>query len=114
MESVEELCDHIALINEGKKILDGPKRDIKNQFRNNTFSVEHFSPISDLPTGFEIKSSQTIEDDLMESEIHISDNSKANDLLQAIIQQTEVRSFREMIPSVNDIFIRKVKEESHG
>jgi len=114
MESVEELCDHIALINEGVKILDGPKKDIKNQFRNNTFKVEHFSPIGGLPGGFEIKSSRTIEDNLTESEIHLSDNMKTNDLLQTIIQQTEIRSFSEMIPSVNDIFIRKVKEESNG
>jgi len=114
MESVEELCDHIALINEGEKILDGPKKEIKNQFRNNTFRVEHFSPIGSLPGGFEIKSSQSIEDSLMESEIHLTDNKQANDLLQAIIQQTEIRSFSEMIPSVNDIFIRKVKEDSHG
>lgn len=114
MESVEELCDHIALINEGVKILDGPKKDIKNQFRNNTFKVEHFSPLGGLPGGFEIKSSQTIEDDLIETEIHLADNMKANDLLQAIIQQTEIRSFSEIIPSINDIFIRKVKEDSHG
>jgi ABC-2 type transport system ATP-binding protein len=114
MESVEELCDHIALINEGVKILDGPKKEIKNQFRNNTFKVEHFSPLGGLPSGFEIKSSQTIEDDLMETEIHLSDNMKANDLLKAIIQQTEIRSFSEMIPSVNDIFIRTVKEQTHG
>ena len=114
MESVEELCDHIALINEGVKILDGPKKDIKNQFRNNTFKVEHFSPIGGLPGGFEIKSSRTIEDNLTESEIHLSDNMKTNDLLKTIIQQTEIRSFSEMIPSVNDIFIRKVKEESNG
>ncbi len=114
MESVEELCDHIALINEGVKILDGPKKDIKNQFRNNTFKVEHFSPLGGLPVGFDIKSSQAIEDGLMATEIHLSDNMKANDLLQAIIQQTEIRSFSEMIPSVNDIFIRKVKEDSHG
>ena len=114
MESVEELCDHIALINEGEKILDGHKKDIKNQFRSNTFSVEHFSSISGLPAGFEVKSTQTIEDDLLESEIHISDDSKANDLLMAIIQQTEIRSFKEIIPSVNDIFIRTVKEQAHG
>ena len=114
MESVEELCDHIALINEGVKILDGPKKDIKNQFRNNTYKVEHFSPIGSLSGGFEVKSSQTIEDNLLESKIHLSDGMKANDLLQAIIQQTEIRSFSEMIPSVNDIFIRKVKEDSHG
>jgi len=114
MESVEELCDHIALINEGKKILDGPKKDIKNQFRNNTFSLQHLSPISGLPEGFEIKSSENIEEGLTESIIHIGENSKANDLLQALIGQTEIRSFGEIIPSVNDIFIRMVKEEAHG
>jgi len=114
MESVEELCDHIALINEGVKVLDGPKKEIKNQFRNNTFSVEHLSSISSLPPGFELNSSKNIEDNLLVSEIHITDNSKPNDLLQAIIQQTEIRSFSEMIPSVNDIFIRTVKEQAHG
>jgi len=114
MESVEELCDHIALINEAKKILDGPKKEIKNAFRDNTFSLEHMSQISNLPTGFEIKSSESIDDGLMESVIHIGDGKKANDLLQVLIGQTEIRSFSEIIPSVNDIFIRKVKEEVHG
>jgi len=114
MESVEELCDHIALINNAKKILDGPKKEIKNQFRNNTFSVEHYSPFNGLDAGFEIKSSKNLEDDILKSEIHISGSLSANDLLQAIMQQTEIRSFQEIIPSVNDIFIRKVKEVAHG
>lgn len=114
MESVEELCDHIALINEAEKILDGPKRDIKNQFRDNTFSLKHFSPISDLPAGYEIKSSQKIDEGLTESTIHIADNQKSNDLLQVLLGQTEIRSFSEVIPSVNDIFIRTVKEQAHG
>jgi ABC-type uncharacterized transport system, ATPase component len=114
MESVEELCDHIALINEAEKILDGPKKEIKNQFRNNTFNIEHFTPISGLPAGFEIKSTRNIGDEIIESQIHIKDNSKANDLLQLIIQQTEIRSFSEIIPSINDIFIRSVKEQAHG
>jgi len=114
MESVEELCDHIALINEAEKILDGPKREIKNQFRDNTFSIEHLSPINALPAGFEIKSSQDIGDGLTESIVHITDDQNANDLLKAIIDHTDIRSFREVIPSVNDIFIKKVKEEAHG
>jgi len=114
MESVEELCDYIALINEAEKILDGPKQDIKNQFRNNTFSLEHLSSISALPAGFEIKSSQKIDEGLTESIIHVVDSQKSNDLLQVLIGQTEIRSFREVIPSVNDIFIRKVKEQAHG
>jgi ABC-2 type transport system ATP-binding protein len=114
MESVEELCDHIALINEAEKILDGQKQDIKNQFRNNTFSLEHLSPIGNLPTGFEVRSSTQLEEGVTESTIHIDDNQKANDLLQALLGQTEIRSFKEVIPSINDIFIRKVKEQAHG
>jgi ABC-2 type transport system ATP-binding protein len=114
MESVEELCDHIALINESKKILDGPKNDIKNEFRNSTYRLEHHSAINNLPAEFEIMSSAKIDDEMIESVIHIADNGKANDLLQVLMTQTEIRSFGEIIPSVNDIFIRKVKEEAHG
>ncbi len=114
MESVEELCDHIALINEARKILDGPKREIKNQFRNNAFSVEHRNTLADLPAGFEVKSSQPIDEGLTESVIQITGGQKANDLLQVLIGQTEIRSFREIIPSINDIFISKVKADTHG
>jgi len=113
MESVEELCDHIALINEAKKILDGPKREIKNQFRDNIFSVEHLNSLAALPAGFTIKSSQAIEEGLTESIIQITGEKKANDLLQVLIGQTEIRSFREIIPSINDIFISKVKADTH-
>jgi ABC-2 type transport system ATP-binding protein len=114
MESVEELCDHIALLNESTKILDGPKKDIKNQFRDNTYRLEHHSAINNLPAGFEIKSSETIDDEMNESVIRIIDNSSANDLLQVLMAKTEIRSFGEIIPSVNDIFIKKVKEDAHG
>lgn len=114
MESVEEICDHIALINKAEKILDGPKMQIKEQFRNNTFSVEHYSPITNLPAGFEIKASEQHDDTVMASTIRITQDGNANDLLQQIMSQTEIRSFREVIPSVNEIFIRKVKEDTNG
>jgi ABC-2 type transport system ATP-binding protein len=114
MESVEELCDHIALINEAEKILDGPKREIKNQFRDNTYIVEHLEPINSLPEGFTVKSSHSAEEGLTETIIHLGDNKRSNDLLQTLVGQAEIRSFKEMIPSINDIFIRKVKEEAHG
>jgi len=113
MESVEEMCDHIALINEAEKILDGPKKEIKNQFRNNTYSVEHSNTLS-LPAEFEIKSSNPIDDGLVESIIRITGSSTANNLLEQLVGQTEIRSFREVIPNVNDIFIRKVKEVTNG
>lgn len=110
MESVEELCDYIALINKAEKILDGPKKEIKNQFRDGTYRIEHFKPIDGLSAGFDIKSSKDIEDGLMESQINLANNHTANDLLQELISKTEIKVFEEMIPSVNDIFIKKVKE----
>ncbi|MGB5931087.1 MAG: ATP-binding cassette domain-containing protein, partial [Cyclobacteriaceae bacterium] len=54
MESVEELCDHIALINKSTKILDGPKREIKEAHRTNTYIAEHTGEINLDPTGFEV------------------------------------------------------------
>ncbi len=54
----------------------------------------------------EIKSSETIDDEMNESVIRIIDNSTANDLLQVLMAKTEIRSFGEIIPSINDIFIR--------
>ena len=110
MESVEELCDHIALINKAEKILDGPKKEIKNEFRNNTFRVEHLSPVNNLPAEFRLHDSGSHEDGILESTIQINGTTSANELLKSLMAQTEIRSFSEVIPSVNEIFIRKVKE----
>jgi ABC-2 type transport system ATP-binding protein len=110
MESVEELCDYIALINEAEKILDGPKKEIKNNFRDGTYRVEHYQPIDGLSRGFEIRSTQDIGEGLFESRIHLANNHTANDLIQQLISKTEIKTFEEVIPTVNDIFIRKVKE----
>jgi ABC-2 type transport system ATP-binding protein len=114
MESVEELCDHIALINKAEKILDGPKKEIKNEFRNNTFRIEHLGTIANLPAEFSLENSEEHADGLLESTIRINSAAAANDLLKNLMAQTEIRSFSEIIPSVNDIFIRKVKENSNG
>lgn len=114
MESVEELCDHIALINEAEKILDGPKRDIKNQFRDNTFIVEHYSELANLPAGCEVLSSFKNEDEVLDTTVKLSGSTTSKELLTALMSQTEIRSFQEVIPSVNDIFIKKVKEQKNG
>jgi ABC-2 type transport system ATP-binding protein len=114
MESVEELCDHIALINKAEKILDGRKKEIKDEFRNNTFVVEHGQPLNGLPAEFALQHAAQQEDGIMESTIQITGSASANELLKSLVAQTEIRSFKEVIPSVNDIFIRKVKENSNG
>ena len=109
MESVEELCDYIALINKSKKVLDGLKVDIKNQYRSNTFLVESIGKLSGLSNGFEVRNEEKIEDNYYKTSIQIVNDDSPNKLLEVIVKQAEIRSFMEKIPSVHDIFVESVK-----
>lgn len=113
MESVEQLCDHIAMINNAEKILDGSKKDIKNSYKTNTYQVEHIGDIKLMDSLYEVHSQGISEDDKALSSIRIKNNNSPNELLSDLIKQTEVHSFVEKIPSINDIFIAKVKGGSH-
>ncbi|WP_372753209.1 ABC transporter ATP-binding protein [Mariniflexile sp.] len=115
MESVEELCDDIALIHKSNKILDGKLVDIKRQFKTNTFEVgiktaDNALLQRELADRFEMSLAnfKTLEDDL-KLNIKLSEDSKPNDLLSFLTSKGEVSHFVELIPSVNDIFIRTVK-----
>lgn len=110
MESVEELCDTVAMINNSKKILDGSNDEIKSTYRNNTFQITHSQSLGGLPAGFELLSSENDNGTLVHSEIKIPEMNSPNDLLQALLPMTEIHSFNEKIPSMNDIFIMKVQE----
>ncbi|MEQ9405424.1 MAG: ATP-binding cassette domain-containing protein [Cyclobacteriaceae bacterium] len=111
MESVEELCDHIALINKSKKILDGKKLDIKEQFRDGTFMIEYTGKLE--PNGaYELINSDTTERGLTQSIVKTS-LKDPNELLKALISKVEIHSFVERVPSVNEIFISQVKGENH-
>lgn len=113
MESVEELCDHIALINNSKKILDGRKNEIKENFRSNTFDIIHEGQITLDPTRYQL--SDTIQESkgFLSSTIRIINGDTPNQLLRDLITQTEIHGFVEKIPSINDIFIMKVQEENN-
>ena len=106
MESVEEICDHIALIDKGVCILKGEIEKIKNDFRNNTFLVELKTENLSLPKNFEI-----INRENKEYQIQIKDNASANDLLKALLQNGEIISFKEKIPTMEDIFIKAINDE---
>ena len=106
MESVEEICDHIALIDKGVCILQGEIEKIKNEFRNSTFLVELKTENLSLPKNFEI-----INKENKEYQIQIKDNASANDLLKALLQYGEIISFKEKIPTMEDIFIKAVNDE---
>lgn len=115
MESVEELCDDITLIHKSNKILDGKLVDVKRRFKTNTFEVginvmETSNFQEELSQKFEITPAKfkTMGDEL-KLNIKLSENDKANDLLQFLTTKGEVTHFVELIPSVNDIFIQTVK-----
>ena len=109
MESVEELCDDIALINKSKVILNGSKRDIKNSFRSNTFDIEHKGIVNgNLPEKFRLIEGESLHDDYFKSTIRIDEHISPNELLRELINITEVHSFTERIPSISEIFISKV------
>jgi ABC-2 type transport system ATP-binding protein len=110
MESVEELCDHIALINKSRKVLDGSKKELKNKFRGEIYNVEHKGSIGTI-NGFDILSSEPLEEGFWQTKISMDGRSNPNDLLTQLIEKTEVHVFQEEIPSVNDIFIRAVKDQ---
>ncbi|MBK0370186.1 ABC transporter ATP-binding protein [Flavobacterium agrisoli] len=115
MESVEELCDHIALIHKSNKLIEGKLNDVKRQYRTNTFEVGILSSnveglIYDITQHFTVAPAQfkSLNDDL-KLEIQIG-NASPNDLLQVLTQRGQVTHFVEKIPSVNDIFIQTVTD----
>ena len=109
MESVEQLCDHVAMINKSEKILDGPKIDIKEQFRDGSYFVEYKEGEVRSGAGFEVVNTEEIGRGLKRSLVQYSAEGNPNDLLKELIGQVEIHSFVERIPSMNDIFISLVK-----
>ena len=107
MEQVEEICDHIILVNKGQKILDGTVKGVKNQFKENLFNVG----FETLPTNL----NGNPPFDMVGTKDHsfivkIKDGNKPNDVLNYFLQQqTEIISFNEILPSLSDIFIKLVE-----
>ncbi len=115
MESVEELCDHIALIHQSNKLIEGRLDDVKKQFRTNSFEV---GILTDNVEGLMLAITQnyTIQPTNFKSlnnelklEINLG-NSLPNELLNILTSKGQVTHFVEKIPSVNDIFIQTVSQ----
>lgn len=113
MESVEELCDQITLIHNSKIVLHGTKKDIKNQYRNNTFVVEYSGVLPMSDNGFNVLNTTQMEDNIMRSEVQINEGHTANDLVKFVTSKTDIISINEKVPSINDIFISTVKPSTH-
>ena len=117
MESVEELCEDIALINNSNKILDGKLDDIKSTFKSNTFEIAVNSSNTDylenqLNSIYEVSdpSFKTLGDNLRLN-VKLGSNQKSNDLLKLLSDNSEIIHFKEVIPSASEIFINSVKND---
>ena len=115
MESVEELCDHIALIHKSKKILDGNLIDIKKTYKNNIYEIGLESNNKqqlreELASKFPMEDAffKTVGDEL-KVKIKLNANESANDLLTYLTGKASVVHFAEIIPSTSDIFIETVE-----
>lgn len=116
MESVEELCDNIALIHKSNKLIEGKLEDVKRNFRTNSFEVGILSDnieglMYDITQKFSVKQTnfKSLNNEL-KLEIQLGD-STPNVLLNILIQRGQVTHFMEKIPSVSDIFIHAVSEK---
>ena len=111
MEQVEEICDHIVLVNLGKKILDGTVSSVKRQFKENNFSIE-------IKEGFTLTSNAVftiINETASKYLIKINEGYAINNVLQYIIdQKVDLIGFNEVLPSLNEIFIKLVEGTHAG
>ena len=105
MESVEELCDDIALINAGQCILYGQVTQIKEKYKKDIYKIEYRGTLK-THVGFNV-----LENDNNIAFIKATQKQSSNQLLSQLIKQVDVVSFKEKLPSINDIFIQSVSNE---
>ncbi len=113
MGSVEEICDHIALINNSQKVLSGKVSEVKNRFKEHIYEMKFTGNMigftNALWTDFELVENHQ-EGEWISCRIKLLNEHQLNDLLKIAIQHVQVQEVREVIPSMNDIFIKVVNE----
>lgn len=117
MNSVEEICDHIALLNKSKKILDGDIHEVKSRFRTNTFDICYkgdFDKIAGVIGDKFTITSHKEEPHVNRLTISMPGNSMSsnNNLIELLVPHIEIVSFNERIPNMNDIFIQMVESSN--
>ncbi|NLB26148.1 MAG: ABC transporter ATP-binding protein, partial [Bacteroidales bacterium] len=115
MASVEELCDHIALINKSAKIVDGPTNEIREKYKSNIFEIVYRGEPADLygvlEGRYKILDRFTSNNS---NRVTVQNTIKdaGNQLLKEIIPIVDIVTFREIIPGMNDVFIKAVEEDN--
>jgi len=115
MESVEEICDDIVLINRSKKILEGSVEEIKNSFKENLFHLKFKGDLigftNALWTDFELMAKKN-NGNLHEVKVKSTNGKSLNVLLEHTIKEVEILHAQEILPSMNEIFINQVSKEN--
>lgn len=111
MEQVEEICDHIVLINKGKKILDGTVKNVKQEFKENIYQVG----AKVLPEHLMTYIFEVVKHDPGQLLIRLNQETTPNDVLKYFINQDiAIHSFNEVLPSLNEIFIKLVEDTTRA
>jgi ABC-2 type transport system ATP-binding protein len=115
MASVEEICDNIALLNHSKKILDGNVKAIKEKYKSHLYEIVFKGQLlaftNAMWAGYELIDKKQ-EEDCLKVTIKMLGNSSVNSLLNAVLPVVEIKSINEILPSMNDIFIKLVTEQN--
>lgn len=107
MEQVEEICNNIVLVNKGKKILDGTVQTVKQEFKENLFRIGADNIPVTIGDAAPFDITGTKGDSVV---VRIKEGNRPNDVLQYLLQQgASIHSFNEILPSLNDIFIKLVE-----
>lgn len=118
MTSVEEICDSIALIDKAKLILNGSLKDVKAQYRTNTYAVQFKGMMlgfaNALWADYSLVNSFQIDDAHAVAHVKLLKGNTLNNLLTQIMPIVQIQSVNEIMPTMNDIFIRAVQGEKGG
>ena len=111
MESVEELCDDIALINKSRLVVSGRLDEIRRRYGNNNVEVIYTAgkPLEAVDGQFRVLSDEN-RDGVQTAVLALENGVESNAIIPSLLEQAKLRSFRELVPRMNDIFIDLVKE----
>ena len=111
MEQVEEICEEIVLINKGKNVLQGKVKDIKNEFKDNLFHLTFEGQLPEVITD----QLQIVDRDAGSLRVKLPDTESSNLLLRQLIDKgIRIHSFNEILPGLNEIFIKRVEASNHS
>ena len=111
MESVEQMCDNVALINKAQIVLEGDITSIKEKYKTGEYTAEYKGELNGSLTAADIISQETTRRGDTLVKMKLKEGQTSNQLISQLIASVEIHSFKEVLPSINEIFISIVKEE---